>query len=104
MRQLAKVGLPQSHAAAELRQSLTRIRDRIGILVQPEHIRAGLQNQLRVTAAAASAINDQCARARREQLDDFMAEHRLMISVVLHDWRLLFDFERTGCEPDRPLE
>jgi len=40
----------------------------------------------------------------RDELDDFMAEHGLMISVILHDRRLLFDFERASREPDRALE
>ena len=57
-----------------------------------------------MAAAAAGAIEDERARARREQLDRFGREDRTVIGEILHFLRLLFHGERPGRKPDRPFE
>ena len=101
---VAEVDLPQGHAAAIGREPFAGVLDRVGILIERQNIGAGAQNLLGMAAAAAGGIDDQCAGARREQLDGFRHEHRTMISKILHFLRLLLDLQRTGREPDGPLK
>ena len=101
---LAKVGLPQGDAVAEVRQASGRERERVRILIEREDIGARSQNRFGMAATAAGTIENERTRARREQFDRFRREHRAVIGEVFHILRLLIDEQRTGREPDRPFE
>ena len=58
---LAKIGPPQSHAAAKVRQASGRKLKRVRILIESEDIRAGPQNRLGMAAAAAGAVENERA-------------------------------------------
>ena len=68
---ITKICLAQGDARADMRQLLARVFDRFGILIEREHIRAGFQHQLGMTAAAAGAIDHERAGTRGEQFDRF---------------------------------
>ncbi len=87
-----------------MREFFACMRDRFRILIERKHVGASLQNGFGVTAAAAGCIDNQRAGTRREQFDRFRDQHRPMISKVLHFLRLLFQYQRTGREPDGPLK
>jgi hypothetical protein len=100
---LAEIRLTKGHPAAELSQPLPRELNRVRVLVQRHHIRAGPKNFGGVTAAAAGTVHDDRPGTRRQQFHRFAYQHGPMIGKILHFLCLLY-LKRAGGEPDGPLE
>src|SRR4030095_1737068 len=76
---------------------------RTWVLIEGEHVAPAPQKRFGVAAATAGAIDNERTRAGGKQLHHFPLEHWTVINVILHFVRLLFDKQRIGGEPDRPL-
>jgi hypothetical protein len=57
-----------------------------------------------VPAATTGPIDNERTDPWCEQLHDLRREHRPVIDKILHFLRLLFEIQRTGREPNRPLK
>ena len=66
---VAEICLAQGDAPADVRELFARVLDRVRILIERQHVRAGLQNRFGVSAAAAGSIDNERARSWREQFD-----------------------------------
>ena len=100
-RVIPEIHVNEGHPVFVFRQPLTRIINRIQILIQPQHTRPSTHQLLGVPASPQRAIKIQFVRPRRQKISHLLRHHTL---VIPHRRRLRYRSRRRHSPARRPRQ